>query len=294
MTLDLHRLEQLVAVAEEGSVTKAAARLHLSQQALSTSLRTLERAVGVELLDRAGPRITLLPAGEALVADARVIGGLAHTALRRARQIGRGEPEVLRLGHTPAVSGDQVADLLRRAQQQYPELRVLPQQRYPSELVANLLDGALDAGLTRSTVDTRGLAQATVAWDRLNVAVAARHPWAARSSVDIADIAGETLVIWGRPGESAYTDRLLALCRDAGFEPELYRSRMQGTPPETAVVETRNVAFVAAPVGPAAAGAAHVLELLPPAYVPLIALWPEHVSSDARDAFLAVAQRDQT
>ncbi|CAM5672514.1 HTH-type transcriptional regulator ArgP [Streptomyces badius] len=58
MSLDLRKLEHLVAVAEEGGFTRAAERLHLSQQALSTSIRTLERHVGVRLLDRGHQHVT--------------------------------------------------------------------------------------------------------------------------------------------------------------------------------------------------------------------------------------------
>src|SRR5699024_11298596 len=62
MIMDLRKLEHLIGVAEEGSITRAAERLHLSQQALSTSIRTLEREVGVYLLVRSGPLPTLLSA----------------------------------------------------------------------------------------------------------------------------------------------------------------------------------------------------------------------------------------
>ncbi len=63
MTLDLHKLEHLVAVAEEGGFTRAAERLHLSQQALSTSIRTLERYVGVQLLVRGHQHVAPTPPG---------------------------------------------------------------------------------------------------------------------------------------------------------------------------------------------------------------------------------------
>ena len=91
MGLDLRKLEHLVAVAEEGGFTRAAARLHLSQQALSTSVRSLEREVGVPLLRRDTGGVTALPAGQALIDDARVLHGIARSALHRARRIGRGD-----------------------------------------------------------------------------------------------------------------------------------------------------------------------------------------------------------
>lgn len=290
MPLDLYRLEQLIAVAEEGSVTKAAVRLHLSQQALSTSMRNLEREVGVTLLERGGNRVQLSPAGEALVADARALRGLAGTALRRARRIGRGEFEVLRVGHTPAVTGEEVGELLRTVRAAQPELRIEPHLRYPADMHRQLLDGDLDLGLCRAMSPAQGLARTSLTRHRLSVAVDEHHRLAGRAGVTIEELAGETIVVWGQPGSSGYTDLLLALCRQAGFEPRTTRSDMQGVPPPMTVVGTRHVAFVTAAPGTIADGV-RVITLTPPAHVPLIALWLDHTTSETRDAFVRTVRQ---
>lgn len=278
--LDLYKLDHLVAVAEEGSFTRAAARLHLSQQALSTSVRALERQVGVELLVRGPSGVTMLPAGEALVADARVLHGVAHSAVQRARRIGRGEHETLRIGHTPAVTGDEVMALLPSG------LDTRVNQRYPDELTRELLSGELDVGLCRAMPPARGLARTAVARQRLHVAVAEGHPLASRGRVQLSELADQEIIVWGEPGRSGYTDLLVGLCRGAGFEPRTRRNAVQGTPPVTAVAGTGGVAFVTAAPGPVAAGV-RVVELVPEARVPLHALFPQHTASDARDAFFA-------
>ena len=289
MTIDLHKLGHLIAVAEEGGFTRGARRLHLSQQALSTSIRALEREVGVELLDRSGSSLRVLPAGEALIADARLLHGAARSALQRARRIGRGETEVLRIGHTPAVTGDEVTALLRRAHDVQPELSTQVNQRYPAELTEQLIAGELDLGLCRGMAPERGLTRTTLAHHRLRVAVASDHRLARRESVELDELAGETIMVWGRPGSSGYTDLLIDSCRRAGFEPEVRRNPIQGTPPTTAVQGTDHVAFVTAAAGAAPGGSVRVLELLPPTFVPLHALWPQHTSSEAREDFLAAA-----
>ncbi|ANN17723.1 LysR family transcriptional regulator [Amycolatopsis orientalis] len=289
MGLDLYKLNHLIAVAEEGSFTRAATRLHLSQQALSTSVRTLEREVGVPLLERSATGVTVLPAGQALIADARLLHGIADSAVRRARRIGRGEAERLRIGHTPAVTGDEVTALLREHQTD-PELIIDVNQRYPDELTAQLLGGQLDLGLARALTPAHGLIGTTLIRQRLTIAVAAAHPLADRAEVRLNDLEGEEITVWGHPGRSGYTDLLVNLCRDAGFEPRVHRNPIQGTPPVTAVLDTHGVAFVTASPGPAAGGAVQVKELQPPVHVPLQALWPQHSTSDARQAFLAAVQ----
>jgi hypothetical protein len=92
-----------------------------------------------------------------------------------------------------------------------------------------------------------------------------------------------------RASPSGYTDLLIECCRQAGFEPDIRRNPIQGTPPVTAVQGTRDLALVTAAAGPAAGGTVRVLELLPPTFVPLHALWPQHTNSPAREDFLAAA-----
>lgn len=290
MALDLHKLQHLVAVAEEGSFTRAATRVHLSQQALSTSIRALEREVGVDLLDRSGGTVTLLPGGRALVDDAKVLHGAARSALQRARRLGRGEPEVLRIGHTPAVTGDEVLDLVRRVRTAHPELAPEVNQRYPGELTRQLLDADLDVGLCRAMRPPHGLTRSNLSRDRLRVAVDAEHHLAARGSAHITELAAETIVVWGHPGRSDYTDLLIAHCREAGFEPQVQRNPVQGMPPITAVLGTEHAAFVTASPGPTSGGV-QVLELEPALTVPLHAVWSAHTTSAARDAFLESAAR---
>ncbi|MGP3770382.1 LysR substrate-binding domain-containing protein [Streptomyces sp. SDT5-1] len=289
MGLDLNKLEHLIAVAEEGTVTRAAARLHLSQQALSTSIRVLEREVGVPLLERTATGMTLLPAGAALVEDARVLRGAARSALQRARRIGRGEQELLRLGHTPAVTGEEIITLLRQVGAAHPRLATDVNQRYPAELADALLAGDLDIGLCRAMTPPHGLARATLGQQPLNIAVAADHPLAVRASVALAELADQHFIVWGQAGRSGYTDLLIGHCRAAGFEPRTERTTLQGTPPATAVIGTDHVAFVTAPPGPTANGAARILAVDPPVHAPLHALYSPHLTTPAKDAFLTTA-----
>ncbi|WP_243788296.1 LysR substrate-binding domain-containing protein [Saccharopolyspora gloriosae] len=286
MGLDLRKLEHLVAVAEEGGFTRAATRLHLSQQALSTSVRSLEREVGVPLLRRDAAGVTPLPAGQALIDDARILNGIARSALHRARRIGRGGSETLRIGHTPAVTSDEVTALVHTALAELPGLHTDVHQHYPPRLTDDLLSGEIDLGLCRGIRPEHGLTRSTLTQDRLAVAVAVDHHLAGREHVQLTELARERLVVWGDPGRSGYTDLLLDHCRQAGFEPDYLRNPIQGTPPVTAVIGTDCVALVTAPPGPAAGGRTQVVELRPTLLAPLHALWPAHINHATRDAFL--------
>ncbi|MGV0840299.1 LysR family transcriptional regulator, partial [Mycolicibacterium porcinum] len=70
---DIRRLRQFIAIGEAGSLTAAAASLHVSQQALSSSMQQLEKELNATLFRRDGRRLTLTPAGELLLAEGRTL-----------------------------------------------------------------------------------------------------------------------------------------------------------------------------------------------------------------------------
>src|SRR6476646_4263155 len=112
MQLDLRKLAHFAAVVEERSMTRAAGRLRLTQQALSMSIRALERELGIPLLERGRGGVELLPAGRSLYADGLALLSAASAAVARARHAAEGGTERLRVGHTPAVTDVDVITMM--------------------------------------------------------------------------------------------------------------------------------------------------------------------------------------
>jgi DNA-binding transcriptional LysR family regulator len=285
MGLDLRKVEHFVAVAEERSMTRAAARLNLSQQALSMSMRALERELGVPLLDRSRRGVVLLASGEALYADAVPLLAAATAAVGRARRADRGEPELLRIGHTPAVTGIEITEMLAGAPASGASVQVVA--LLPDELSERLRDRSVDIGLSRATAPAAGLAGQVVARHRLRLAVRAGHRLAHRHAVTLPELAAETLIVGAPPGVCAYTDLLLGLCRRAGFEPRHRVTPVQGTPPVATVLGTDGAALVTEAPGPAVGGAVRVVELEPETTVPVLASWRRDTRSVLRDVLVA-------
>src|SRR3954449_6054409 len=98
---EIRQLRYFVAVAERGSVSQAAVELHLSQSALSETLRKLEVELGVELLERSSRGVRPTAAGDALLAGARTALAAFDAALNAAR----GETGRLRIGFEAAGAG---------------------------------------------------------------------------------------------------------------------------------------------------------------------------------------------
>ncbi|UXA16311.1 LysR family transcriptional regulator [Mycobacterium sp. SMC-4] len=285
-TPDLRRLRHFISVAEAGSFTRAAADLHLSQQALSTSVRQLEKDLGAQLLVREGRRVTTTTAGTLLLREGRTLLAAARTVAEHVERVASGDDEVYVVGHTPALSGAEVYNVMEGAIDAHASTSFTFRQMYPDQLVDAILGGSVQLGLRRGVVPSHDLAGAVVGYHPVRVAVPAHHRLAAETEIDIAALAGERIALWAPPGASYYSDLLLGACRRAGFEPDYVVSRVQGAATVAAPLTTGAVAFVTVSAGPAMDGRVQVIDLRPPLLVPVQALWQRHTASAVREVLL--------
>lgn len=284
---DLRRLQHFLAVADTGGFTRAADRLHLSQQALSSSIRQLEKELGVTLFARDGRRVSLTPAGRQLHSDARTLLAAAHTVTDHVQRVASAARENYVVGHTPALESIEAYALLEPAIEAFDDVSFTFRQMFPDQLSPALLDGSIQLALRRGVVPDRDLATAVLGYHPVRVAVLSTHPLAGRDAVDLTDLAHERIALWAPPGASYYSDLLLGACRRAGFEPDYIISRVQGAATVAAPLTTGAVAFVTHPVGPAVDGRVTVVDLQPELLVPVQAMWQRHTRSPIRDLLLA-------
>lgn len=288
--LDLRRLAQFMAIVDHQSLTAAADHLYLTQQALSSAMRRLERTLGVALFDRRGRQLILTAAGERLRDGAAPLLAAAAALTDATRQIASEQRPTFTVGHTPAITAEEAFAIIEPVRTALPAQSVTACQMFPDDLRRAILDRSIDVGLRRGATTPLDLAAAVIGYDRLRIAVRAGHPLSERTQVALADIAEHTLVVWAPPGFSFYTDFLVSACRRAGFEPSLTVNKIQGTPPVTAVAGNNFVALVTAPAGRALQGRVEVRDLTDPPMVPVQALWLPHTISAPRTILLAGAR----
>ncbi|MDH6194967.1 DNA-binding transcriptional LysR family regulator [Mycobacterium frederiksbergense] len=284
---DLRRLRHFVTVAESGSFTRAAEELHLSQQALSSSVRQLEKEIKATLFSRDGRRVILTSAGELLLTEGRTLLAAAHTISEQVRRTAAADRETYVVGHTPALSGSEVYELLEPAIDAFADTSFTFRQMFPDQLIEGVLDGSVQLGLRRAVVPTSDLAGAVIGYNPVRVALPSGHRLIGRDNIEITDLAGERIALWAPPGSSFYSDFLMGACRRAGFEPDYVVSRVQGAATVAAPLTTDAVAFVTTSAGPAMAGRVSVVDLVPPLLAPVQALWLRHTASAVRDAIVA-------
>jgi DNA-binding transcriptional LysR family regulator len=122
--MDLRHTRTFVTVAELGTVSKAAQRLHVAQPALSRQISALEQELGVKLFDRVGRRLRLTGEGEQLLSDCRGLLNYASGIGERAQLLRRGDTGVLKVAGSPQHIESVLSTFLHRYAKRYPKVEV--------------------------------------------------------------------------------------------------------------------------------------------------------------------------
>jgi len=237
---ELRLLRYFVAVAEELHFGRAAARLHVAQPGLSQQIQSLERRLGVRLLERTSRQVRLTPAGSLLLTEGRRLLADTERTVERVQRTGRGEIGRVTVAAIGSATYDIVPRLLRAHRTRHPDVELVLREMSTPAQVQALRSGEIDVGLLRVPADTAGLVVHTVREDRMALMLPEAHPLARKSRLPLRALAREPLILFPASPRPSWADTVIAACREAGFEPIVAQEAM-----ESATV----VSFVAAGVG---------------------------------------------
>jgi len=197
--MELRQLEHFVALAEEGSFTRAAKRMHIAQSGLSMSIRALEDELGTRLFTRGGKRVALTPPAESMLPEARrAIASVraARDAVVATEALRRGS---LAVGLAPYSHGEHLPNLLARFHADYPGVNLQARQGRTSLLMSELDSGRVDLALCGKPHEVPR-SVTTVQLARLPYAMicATNHRLASHKRVTLADIAAEPFIEMNR------------------------------------------------------------------------------------------------
>lgn len=213
----LRQFEYFVSVVDEGSFTKAAELLHVTQPALSHQIRTLERSAGGPLLERLPRSIRLTPTGRAMLPHARAALADAERARCAARQAAGLEVGELQIATLYSITLGVLPAALRLWRHTRPNVGIrLFEHRHTDELVDAMHAGEADLAVGPQPPSWTG-ATREVGSEQLVVVVAADDPAASEDTVKLQDLAERAWVHYA-PGHGL-ADVLNQACAQAGFEP---------------------------------------------------------------------------
>jgi DNA-binding transcriptional LysR family regulator len=218
--MEFRQLRFFVTLAEELHFGRAAAREHIVQSALSQQIRRLERELSVRLLNRTTHHVELTAAGAVFLVEARQLLAQADRAAATARRAAGSAP-VLRVGIVDASYGS-MPRILREVQERHPELELHQVEIGVPEQLRLLAEGRLDVGFGRAVLAPGEVASELFRLDPLGVLLPDSHHLASLSSVPVAMLDGEPLLLPSEAEAPEFIQFVQELCRSAGFTPTLY------------------------------------------------------------------------
>lgn len=220
--MELRHLRYFKAVAEHGTFSGAARGIYVSQSALSEQIADLERELGVPLFDRSERKLRLTVHGEIFLRESNKVLDHSEHAVASARRSFRGEVGTLRIGFFAGGLGAHFAGVIRRFRNDRPGVQLSLLEKTPVAQTQALLEGSLDVAFTRRVAEpfARELGSETLRHHRLD-AVLPKHHRLAKGPVDLRALSSERFVLCARETAPAVFDKIIGLCSEAGFSPQI-------------------------------------------------------------------------
>lgn len=211
--MELRHLRYFVVVAEEQNITRAAARLHVSQPPLSRQIRDLEQELGVALFERSAQAVRLTDAGSAFLGEARAVLFRVDQAIDHVRAIATQCGGQLRVGYAPSPTVELLPPALRAFSKALPKVKVVLHDMTGGEMIDGLNNGSLDIALIvkPSEKAARGLNVEVLRQYRSGIAIPPGHRFTGKNSVTIKEVLAEPLVVYSAKDYPDYHEMLESL-----------------------------------------------------------------------------------
>jgi len=219
--MELRQLRYLVALADERHFTRAAAREHIAQPALSQQISRLEAEVGLALVERTTRRVALTDAGELLVARARRILAELDDAQAELGTLAGVKGGRLAVGALHTMGPVDLSLLLASFHRNHPAVELTVREQSSEELAEMLRDDEIDLAFLSVTerIHSRGLELHRLVTEELVAVLPTHHPLAGRESLDLSELAGDPFISF-RAG-SRLRELLDWAAAETGFEPRI-------------------------------------------------------------------------
>ena len=201
--MEIRQLRAFVAIAESGTFTAGALRVHVTQAAISMQIRQLETEIGAKVFVRAPRHVILTEAGEQLLRRARQILREHDAALDEIAELAGAERGRLRIGSASAmVLTEQLPSILKELRKQHPAAEIAVTSGTSEVLVDQILAGEVDVAFVSLPVDERGIKTERLSDDQLVAIASPRHKLAKQRTISAYTLAGERLILGERGGNT--------------------------------------------------------------------------------------------
>lgn len=221
--MELRHLKYFVMSAEEQNMSRASARLNISQPAVSRQLKDLEEELGVDLFHRERNGLRLTQAGETALAHAHEILRRANGLFEAMRGFAATETQTLRVGFIPTALTGYLADALRQFNANYPAVSVEIRELMPKPQEDALRRGEIDLALLGSACPElrKEFCTQPILKTPIAVVIPDHHALAGRKAIDLKALSKERYVSLDERFFPGRPEMMAELGRRAGFVPNI-------------------------------------------------------------------------
>ncbi|MEP6601817.1 MAG: LysR substrate-binding domain-containing protein [Nitrospirota bacterium] len=221
--MELRHLRYFVAVAEALSFTKGAQKLNLAQPSLTRQIKDLEEEIGVRLLDRTKPRVSLTPQGASFLVDAKRVLSLSAEIVESVRRLNDAPPAPFNIGYVANLFYDLLPVTLAAFQRSFPTIPVNLFDMSCGDQFRALDDGKIDLGFVglHEPIEERGLQFRSIASYETVAAIAINNPLAKKSVINLKELKSIFFIGLSEGSYPGYRRWLTQTCRKVGFSPKV-------------------------------------------------------------------------
>ena len=217
--IELRHMRYFVAVVEQRSFRGAALHLHVSQPPLTRQIQQLEEVLGVTLLVRKPRGVELTDAGQVFFEEARNILLLTEQAASRSQLAGLGQIGRLDVGVFGSAVFDAIPRIIQEFRKHFPKVEVILHNLDRAGQIRALRERRITVGFNRFFEDEPDLSWEVVQTEWLNVALPHSHPLARNTTLSLAQIGGEPLIVYPRSPRPSFIEQTLKLFHKKGVTP---------------------------------------------------------------------------
>ena len=214
----IEKLRLFQVILEEGSLRRAAERLHISQSAITRQIQLLEHDLGGRVLERTSTGVRPTNGGHALAGKAVTLLADYDSVMAEVRRLVRGESDRLRIGYVASAVQEYLGPALAVLRRTHPKLKVKMLDQTPGEMIIALRRGEIDLALTGHGVDllSRDFYTHKLASVPSLVALPLDHPLASQKQISISQLKNESFVRGADNVVPGYTQKIADFCRRFG------------------------------------------------------------------------------
>ena len=201
--MNLDYFESFFTIVDEGSITKAAKKLHISQPALSAQINCLEKYFQVSLIERSTKGTKLTPAGEILYTEGKRFNNLFRSMCNKIRQYSEDGTDELYIGASSTIGNHAMPCTIFSFKERYPQYDIILEMGNSKKIIDMVVEDQVGLGLIEGPVDNdlrkelkvSGIHTKRMGSDQLVVAAPFQEPWVNRDFITVEELTQEQLVL---------------------------------------------------------------------------------------------------